>query len=146
MYVVYSMAWSTVHSMMVAECCFLQVPRRDDWLYAGELLMGLKYTPDECSIKSDLLNDEAVAGHLQVHIVEGAGFVDEESRKPFNTFVKWWVANAEFVVQIISTITGYLTNCCYSELIPGRISSKQTSPQHSAYPTWAKELCFSGRW
>ena len=53
--------------------------------------MGLKYTPDECSIKSDLINDEAVAGQLQVHIVEGAGFVDEESRKPFNTFVKWYV-------------------------------------------------------
>lgn len=69
----------------------LQVPRRDDWLYAGELLMGLKYTPDECSMKSDLLNDDALSGQLQVHIVEGAGFVDEESRKPFNTFVKWYV-------------------------------------------------------
>ena len=32
-----------------------------------------------------------------------------------------------------------------SELIPGRFSSKQTSPQHSAYPTWAKELCLTGR-
>ena len=83
------MALPAVHPVMVVECYFLQVPRRDDWLYAGELLMGLKYTPDECNIKPDLLNDEAAAGHLQVHIVEGAGFVDEESRKPFNTFVKW---------------------------------------------------------
>ena len=127
----------------IAECYFVQVPRRDDWLYAGELLMGLKYTPDECSIKSDPLNDETLAGQLQVHIVEGAGFVDEESRKPFNTFVKWYVTN---VIQIISTLTCCFTNCCYSELIPGRVSSKQTSPQHSAYPTWTKELCFSGMW
>lgn len=67
----------------------MQVPRRDDWLYAGELLMGLKYTSDECSVSSDLLNDEAVSGQLQVHIVEGAGFVDEGTRKPFNSFVKW---------------------------------------------------------
>ena len=124
----------------------MQVPRRDDWLYAGELLMGLKYTPDECNIKSDLLNEEALAGQLQVHIVEGAGFVDEESRKPFNTFVKWYVTNALLLVQIMSTQMCCFTNFCYSELIPGRVSSKQTSPQHSAYPTWAKELCFSGRW
>ena len=88
---VYSLVQPIVCPVMVAGCYSLQVPRRDDWLYAGELLMGLKYTPDECSIKSDLLNDEAVAGQLQVHIVEGAGFVDEESRKPFNTFVKWCV-------------------------------------------------------
>ena len=67
------------------------MPRRDDWLYAGELLMGLKYTPDECNVTSDLLNNEALFGQLQVHIVEGAGFVDEETRKPFNTFVKWYV-------------------------------------------------------
>lgn len=69
----------------------LQVPRRDDWLYAGELLMGLKYTPDECSLASDPLIDEVVSGQLQVHIVEGAGFVDEETRKPFNTLVKWYI-------------------------------------------------------
>ena len=53
--------------------------------------MGLKYTTDECSISSDPLVDEAVVGQLQVHIVEGAGFVDEDTRKPFNTFVKWYV-------------------------------------------------------
>ena len=69
----------------------LQVPRRDDWLYAGELLMGLKYTPDECSHASDPLIDEVVSGQLQVHIVEGVGFVDEETRKPFNTLVKWYI-------------------------------------------------------
>lgn len=51
--------------------------------------MGLKYTPNECGVAPDLLNHEALIGQLQVHIVEGAGFVDEESRKPFNTFVKW---------------------------------------------------------
>ena len=68
----------------------MQVPRRDDWLYAGELLMGLKYTADECSVTPDPLNDDAANGQLQVHIVEGAGFVDEETRKPFNSFVKWY--------------------------------------------------------
>lgn len=51
--------------------------------------MGLKYTPNECSISSDGVYDEGLAGQLQVHIVEGAGFVDDETRKPFNTFVKW---------------------------------------------------------
>lgn len=53
--------------------------------------MGLKYTPDEYSLASDPLIGEVVSGQLQVHIVEGAGFVDEETRKPFNTFVKWCV-------------------------------------------------------
>ena len=81
------------HAHLVSLSCtlisvnWLQVPRRDDWLYAGELLMGLKYTPSECD---DGLYDDSVNGQLQVHIVEGAGFVDDETRKPFNTFVKWW--------------------------------------------------------
>ena len=33
-----------------------------------------------------------------------------------------------------------------SELLPdtGRYSSKQTSPRHNAYPTWAKEFIYAG--
>lgn len=29
-------------------------------------------------------------GQLQVHIVEGAGLIDENTHKPFNTIVKWY--------------------------------------------------------
>ena len=84
--------------------------------------MGLKYTPDECSVKSDLLNDEALSGQLQVHIVEGAGFVDEESRKPFNTFVKWYVTIPEpspsfIIYSCYYKCSGCCTNHLHSNLL-----------------------------
>ncbi len=70
----------------------LQCPRKDDEIYAGELLLGIKYTSDSDNESTNsLLSIESVegAGHLQVHVVEGAGIVDEDTHKPFNTLCKW---------------------------------------------------------
>ncbi len=73
----------------------LQCPRKDDEIYAGELLLGIKYTSDRSPSYNEstnsLLSSEGVegAGHLQVHVVEGAGIVDEDTHKPFNTLCKW---------------------------------------------------------
>ncbi len=61
--------------------------------------MGIKFSPD---IVSDDINPDSVSdrlimdchpkeGHLQVHIVEGAGLVDEDTHKAYNTVVKWLV-------------------------------------------------------
>ena len=72
-------------------------------MYCGELLLGIKYDPE----KTDLLNgsvdtshahsstevspadDQSKGGELHVHIVEGAGLIDEDTHKPFKTVVKW---------------------------------------------------------
>lgn len=71
--------------------------------------MGLKYTPDEYNIASDPLSDESSIGQLQVHIVEGAGFVDEETRKPFNTFVKWYAwRHTLYMFIYIHNVMSYL--------------------------------------
>ena len=78
---------------------FSQCPRKDDEVYAGELLLGMKYSSGDPPIsQTDLESLSSVSlaseggegvGHLQVHIVEGAGIVDEETHKPFNTICKW---------------------------------------------------------
>ena len=78
---------------------FSQCPRKDDEVYAGELLLGMKYSSGDLPIsQTDLESLSSVslasesgegAGHLQVHVVEGAGIVDEETHKPFNTICKW---------------------------------------------------------
>ena len=69
-----------------------QCARREDVPYAGELLLGLKFTPDSRDDNGDEEETEMSVegeGQLQVHIVEGAGLVDGESHKPFNASVKW---------------------------------------------------------
>lgn len=68
-------------------------------MYVGELLLGLKFTPEEEDDDHKLENGdvqiavaketESKGGQLQVHIVEGAGLFDQDTRKPFNTFAKW---------------------------------------------------------
>ena len=56
----------------------------------GEILLGIKWSPG--SDGGDSLSSEGPSdGQLQVYIVEGAGMVDEETHKPFNAFIKWWV-------------------------------------------------------
>ena len=80
---------------------FSQCARLDDEVYAGELLLGLKFTPEEDDQDQRLVNGDiqisfaketdSKGGQLQVHIVEGAGIFDEDTRKPFNTFAKWYV-------------------------------------------------------
>lgn len=107
----------------------LMVARREDVPYAGELLLGVKYTSEEVNdAKSPVVENLEITvdgnppgGQLQVHIVEGAGLIDEDTFKPYNTFAK-------------------------CDLLPadtGRFGVKQTSPRHNAYPTWAKQFVFN---
>ena len=78
-----------------------QCPRRDDEIYAGELLLGIKFTSeDQCGVHDEessqnglddvAIDNEEKTGQLQVHVVEGAGIVDELTHRPFNTCVKWY--------------------------------------------------------
>jgi len=75
-----------------------QCPHREYLSFVGELLLGLKYTPEEAEEGNSLNNDENNGdipviregkGQLHIHVVEGAGIFDEETRKPFNAVVKW---------------------------------------------------------
>ena len=61
--------------------------------------MGIKFSSE---IVCDEINPDSVSdrlimdchpreGQLQVHIVEGAGLVDEDTHKAYNTVVKWLV-------------------------------------------------------
>ncbi len=74
-----------------------QCARREDEQYIGELLLGLKFTPEDTGddleegMEELVVNGDSHSGQLQVHVVEGAGLFDDESRKPFNAFVKWLV-------------------------------------------------------
>ena len=67
--------------------------------------MGLKFTSeDQCSARDEesicstsdngsndvSIENEEKTGQLQVHVVEGAGIVDELTHRPFKTFVKWY--------------------------------------------------------
>lgn len=78
-------------------------------MYCGELLLGIKFDPD----KSDLPEGVCVntnghglpsssssvmspsddlsrsGGELQVHVIEGARLIDQDTHKPFKTVVKW---------------------------------------------------------
>ena len=56
----------------------------------GEILLGIKWSPVSDDSTSEKL-DGPSNGQLQVYVVEGAGMVDEETHKPFNAFIKWYV-------------------------------------------------------
>lgn len=51
--------------------------------------MGIKYTSVSDDTVGDGVRSVEGAGHLRVHIVEGAGIVDGDTHKPFNTICKW---------------------------------------------------------
>ena len=65
----------------------LQCHRPQEQGYVGEILLGIKWSPNTDD-KEEIINDHS-PGQLQVYIVEGAGMVDEDTRKPFNAFIKW---------------------------------------------------------
>ena len=56
----------------------------------GEILLGIKWSPVTDGSIDDKL-DGPRDGQLQVYVVEGAGMVDEDTHKPFNAFIKWYV-------------------------------------------------------
>ena len=75
-----------------------QCPRHEHLSFVGELLLGLKFTEEDSPPEDDEVDKhngdvpvirEKRGGQLQVHVVEGAGIFDEETRKPFNAVVKW---------------------------------------------------------
>ena len=76
-----------------------QCPHREYLSFVGELLLGLKYTPEEEYEGTSPSNGEhngdipvireRSGGQLHIHVVEGAGIFDEDTRKPFNAVVKW---------------------------------------------------------
>ncbi|XP_019858902.1 PREDICTED: uncharacterized protein LOC109587114 isoform X2 [Amphimedon queenslandica] len=104
----------------------LMCPQPESWPFIGEVLLGLKYNPsgasDSLRDKSDITVDcGLLAGQLQVHLVEGDGLGREKSKKPLNSFLK-----------------------CAFLPDPNSVTSQQTSPKTSAYPTWSKELIYAG--
>lgn len=104
----------------------LMCPQPESWPFIGEVLLGLKYNPsgasDSLRDKSDITVDcGLLAGQLQVHLVEGDGLGREKSKKPLNSFLK-----------------------CAFLPDPNSITSQQTSPKTSSYPTWSKELIYAG--
>ncbi len=70
-----------------------QCAHREGEQYVGELLLGLKFAPEDSEeVQGEGQEAEpgySTSGQVQVHIVEGAGLFDDESRKPFNSFVRW---------------------------------------------------------
>ena len=55
--------------------------------------MGIKWSSstDAAETTTDVPSNGPSNGQLQVYIVEGAGMVDEDTHKPFNAFIKWYI-------------------------------------------------------
>ena len=76
-----------------------QCPRPRQDVYCGEILLGVKFAPEPVNSNSNsevggyggvvLECQDQREGLLQVHVVEGARLVDENTNKPFKTMVKW---------------------------------------------------------
>ena len=62
----------------------LQCRHHDDAPYVGEMLLGLKFSP-----RNKEGEGEESGGVVKVHVVEGAGLIDQETHKPFNAAVRW---------------------------------------------------------
>jgi hypothetical protein len=74
----------------------LQCPRPREEVYCGEILLGIKFRPENapldvpgCTENGIIMECHPREGQLQVHVVEGARLVDEETNKPYKTVVKW---------------------------------------------------------
>ena len=50
---------------------------------------GSDWNPNSPTDDGVIMDSKQREGQLQVHIVEGAGLVDEDTHKPFKTVVKW---------------------------------------------------------
>ena len=72
---------------------YMQCPRSEEEGYVGEILLGIKWsqTTTDGDNRDNKLHGDVSDGQLQVYIVEGAGMVNEDSHKPFNAFIKWYV-------------------------------------------------------
>jgi hypothetical protein len=104
----------------------LMCPKPLDAFMTSEILLGLKYNPhganESLKKRADIAIDcGLMAGQLQLHLVEGAGLVKNDSKKALNSFLK-----------------------CSLIPDPHNFTTRQTNPVHSAYPTWSKELIYAG--
>ena len=100
--------------MFYLKCSSLQCPRPKEDIYCGEILLGIKFGADQsnsngvtltpssspspssssqdipgCMRNGVVMECGAREGQLQVHVVEGARIVDEDTKKPYKTVVKW---------------------------------------------------------
>lgn len=95
-------------SLLITATFLPQCPRPRQDVYCGEILLGIKFAPgpepsnaNHCSsngVVKGVDRDGGVVsecqearreGLLQVHVVEGARLVDEDTNKPFKSVVKW---------------------------------------------------------
>lgn len=74
----------------------LQCPRPREDIYCGEILLGIKFGPEGgvspvpgCAENGVIMDCNPKEGQLQVHVVEGARLLDEDTNKPYKTVVKW---------------------------------------------------------
>jgi len=78
-----------------------QCPRPKGDIYCGEVLLGIKFEPEKLTLSDHRVNgghslssteaspEEQRGGELHVHVIEGAGLINEETHKPYKTVVKW---------------------------------------------------------